>query len=168
MLSSFNLMAIDEASATTITTGQSYLFNFDCSACPIPTSSFSSAKIFIGIDHSTIINDGEVDSGAIKVFAELNGSSLQSTEGWRDNMLPDSTSYLSQIFTDGLFSIEFTATEGSIDAVPYARMYYGSGTTRWRDAPGVLVMPNVPVPAAVWLFGSGLIGLIGVAKRKRA
>lgn len=25
----------------------------------------------------------------------------------------------------------------------------------------------VPVPAAVWLFGSGLIGLIGVAKRKR-
>lgn len=26
----------------------------------------------------------------------------------------------------------------------------------------------VPVPAAVWLFGSGLIGLIGVARRKRA
>ena len=26
--------------------------------------------------------------------------------------------------------------------------------------------PVVPVPAAVWLFGSGLIGLIGVARRK--
>jgi hypothetical protein len=26
----------------------------------------------------------------------------------------------------------------------------------------------VPVPAAVWLFGSGLLGLIGVARRKRA
>ena len=26
----------------------------------------------------------------------------------------------------------------------------------------------VPVPAAVWLFGSGLLGLLGVAKRKRA
>ena len=26
----------------------------------------------------------------------------------------------------------------------------------------------VPVPAAVWLFGSGLLGLIGIAKRKRA
>jgi len=25
----------------------------------------------------------------------------------------------------------------------------------------------VPVPAAVWLFGSGLIGLVGVARRKR-
>ena len=26
---------------------------------------------------------------------------------------------------------------------------------------------NVPVPAAVWLFGSGLIGLIGIARRKK-
>ncbi len=28
--------------------------------------------------------------------------------------------------------------------------------------------PVVPVPAAVWLFGSGLIGLIGVARRKKS
>jgi hypothetical protein len=27
---------------------------------------------------------------------------------------------------------------------------------------------NVPVPAAVWLFGSGLLGLVGVARRKHA
>lgn len=27
---------------------------------------------------------------------------------------------------------------------------------------------EVPVPAAVWLFGSGLIGLVGVARRKKA
>lgn len=26
----------------------------------------------------------------------------------------------------------------------------------------------VPVPAAVWLFGSGLIGLIGIARRKKS
>lgn len=29
-------------------------------------------------------------------------------------------------------------------------------------------VPQVPVPAAVWLFGSGLLGLIGVARRKKA
>ncbi len=29
------------------------------------------------------------------------------------------------------------------------------------------VITTVPVPAAVWLFGSGLIGLIGFARRKR-
>ena len=32
----------------------------------------------------------------------------------------------------------------------------------------VLSVSSVPVPAAVWLFGSGLLGLIGVARRKAA
>jgi len=27
--------------------------------------------------------------------------------------------------------------------------------------------PAVPVPAAVWLFGSGLLGLVGIARRKK-
>jgi len=30
----------------------------------------------------------------------------------------------------------------------------------------VRVVPVVPVPAAVWLFGSGLLGLVGVARRR--
>lgn len=29
-------------------------------------------------------------------------------------------------------------------------------------------IPAVPVPATVWLFGSGLLGLVGVARRKKA
>jgi len=29
-------------------------------------------------------------------------------------------------------------------------------------------LAHVPVPAAVWLFGSGLLGLVGVARRKKA
>jgi len=33
-------------------------------------------------------------------------------------------------------------------------------------APETLV--GVPIPAAVWLFGSGLVGLIGIARRKQA
>ena len=28
--------------------------------------------------------------------------------------------------------------------------------------------PEIPVPAAVWLFGSGLLGLVGVARRRKA
>lgn len=30
------------------------------------------------------------------------------------------------------------------------------------------VGPEIPVPAAVWLFGSGLLGLVGVARRKKS
>jgi len=30
----------------------------------------------------------------------------------------------------------------------------------------VAVVPAIPVPAAVWLFGSGLVGLVGIARRR--
>lgn len=33
---------------------------------------------------------------------------------------------------------------------------------------GAVVASPVPVPAAVWLFGSGLLGLVGVARRKKS
>ena len=56
----------------------------------------------------------------------------------------------------------------------------GSGTAGWPNtftlgysvnesqayAVDVKVVPAVPVPAAAWLFGSGLIGLVGVARRR--
>jgi hypothetical protein len=28
--------------------------------------------------------------------------------------------------------------------------------------------PEIPIPAAIWLFGTGLLGLIGIARRKKA
>ena len=32
----------------------------------------------------------------------------------------------------------------------------------------VQIVSAIPVPAAVWLFGSGLLGLVGIARRKKA
>jgi hypothetical protein len=32
---------------------------------------------------------------------------------------------------------------------------------------GIVEQTAVPVPAAVWLFGSGLLGLVGIARRKQ-
>ena len=46
-------------------------------------------------------------------------------------------------------------------------------TVQFRASPGTLPGDNfgretvVPVPAAVWLFGSGLLGLIGMARRRK-
>jgi len=37
-----------------------------------------------------------------------------------------------------------------------------------NDVYAVFAPAAVPIPAAVWLFGSGLLGLIGVARRRKA
>ena len=33
---------------------------------------------------------------------------------------------------------------------------------------GMYLEAEIPLPAAVWLFGSGLLGLVGIARRKKA
>ena len=56
--------------------------------------------------------------------------------------------------------------------VTYIDLWDGFSSTNLTPVVGgfetdVYVNP-VPVPAAVWLFGSGLIGLIGIARRKKS
>jgi hypothetical protein len=70
----------------------------------------------------------------------------------------------------------WSATEDASDTTKARRyaMYNGSqGSTNksWvRDAWAVQSgdVSAVPVPAAAWLFGSALLGLIGISRRKRA
>ena len=42
-----------------------------------------------------------------------------------------------------------------------------TGTSFW-ELSGTATPSAVPVPPAVWLFGSGLLGLVGAARRKKA
>ena len=78
---------------------------------------------------------------------------------------------------DRIFELSFTpsADEGDIAEI-YADALIikdACGTFCFNDNPttanlNVALVEPVPVPAAVWLFGSGLIGLIGVTRRKKA
>ena len=49
----------------------------------------------------------------------------------------------------------------SVDIIVVASPFGGGGAY-------VEVQSAIPVPAAVWLFGSGLLGLVGLARRKKA
>lgn len=43
---------------------------------------------------------------------------------------------------------------------------FNTGTMSFLGNPNLVAAGVVPVPAAMWLFGSGLIGLVGIARRK--
>ena len=42
------------------------------------------------------------------------------------------------------------------------------GAQQYGVYKSVSSVPAVPIPAAVWLFGSGLLGLVGVARKKKS
>lgn len=71
------------------------------------------------------------------------------------------SSYLTLSGYNGItVDFDHTATLSYFDLPEGASLESGSGHLYATSA--------VPVPAAVWLFGSGLLGLVGIAKRKKA
>jgi hypothetical protein len=66
---------------------------------------------------------------------------------------------------DGLFFFNNVTTCGNCYKADDTADMAGAVYAVWEEANG----PSpVPVPAAAWLFGSGLLGLVGVARRKKS
>jgi len=61
------------------------------------------------------------------------------------------------------FSEDLSSFSGQLKAIEQS----GSGLTANTTTTTFELMGEVPVPAAAWLFGSGLVGLAGVARRRR-
>ena len=75
------------------------------------------------------------------------------------------------IAVDGIWCAAYTILAGDgpfLNAVAAVTVVDSLGTTGPVADDETFRINAVPVPPAVWLFGSGLIGLIRVAKRKNA
>jgi hypothetical protein len=65
---------------------------------------------------------------------------------------------------EGILSMTDSANTSLVTDEAATRTYVDSASILGRPYASFQV---VPVPAAVWLFGSGLLGLIGIARRKK-
>lgn len=64
------------------------------------------------------------------------------------------------------FNFELFANELIDSAEDPGAAGFAGWTAQWHQS-GTGTYTAVPVPAAVWLFGSGLLGLVGIARRKK-
>ena len=89
---------------------------------------------------------------------DINANDTDNVDNWqREGDFADSWAFVGVIDTDGFLSAELRELRGKdAQQVLLFADYFSIGVTA------------VPVPAAVWLFGSGLLGLIGIARRKKA
>ena len=118
---------------------------------------FDSAKLQINsVTINTAIYDFFPDGG------ELLSPGLWGTVGF-DTFFTAPTGNMT------IATINLTALmEGSSQLVILNSAFFDDGTDQLNPTllPGTV--SSVPVPAAVWLFGSGLLGLLGIARRKKA
>jgi len=71
-------------------------------------------------------------------------------------------------FGGGAFSANLSYIGGSMMGSFTGGDLVGNFSATGTVIATVAEVQAVPVPAAVWLFGSGLIGLVGIARRKKA
>lgn len=82
----------------------------------------------------------------------------------------DFVSNLNLYFFDSLQNREigFSTNIGSWGEEQTSMYNPGSNIRYVSGGSATVIASTVPVPAAIWLFGSGLLGLTGLARRKKA
>ncbi len=162
--------------------GENFFGSFEMDESVV--ASGSSIKIFTGAMDNFTLNVGSFvftgENGNIRQFSSAGGTSdffsvsidnivgtLTGNVGssiltgfkvdWRGANLFDPTSQLANNLTIADFS--YTRTTIEFDNTVF--------NTAINNASDITFGPSaVPVPAAAWLFGSGLLGLVGIARRR--
>ena len=84
-----------------------------------------------------------------------------------ENDTEDTSGYYSSEISDA-YNVSYIYRLGSGELYPITQTNAGFSYT-WAVHDGdISLLSNVPIPAAAWLFGSGLLGLFGMARRKKA
>lgn len=118
--------------------GVTTIGGFDCATVDVVDFTFSTAI------SDLMFQTAQQDTGDTASASIYAGATLLATININGDMLVDFTGYsgVTSLIINDLASTGFGFAYGDFSFTP------------------------VPVPAAVWLFGSGLLGLVGIARRK--
>jgi hypothetical protein len=112
-------------------------------------------------DTQTVLNDTftVIDAGTYRaILTDFEFPEPMSQSGMA---VTTATELLGSLNAPGSFT--FDATPGD-----YFVSFFGEAGASTSYGMYGIEISQVPLPAAVWLFGSGLLGMIGIARRKKA
>lgn len=179
----WNVVAADSTGGTAVG-GQRYLSTTNATLATVKnaknsnlTTGMSSVDNYINASNARGTQGGTSSSTAINgsntaVAAEGFAYFQNGFANWISNTTFDSTALVGGSLgfvsmqassTNGLSKISATQF-GSVDGVATWTLASNGDLSYSVPAP----VSAVPVPAALWLLGSGLIGMVGVARRKSA
>lgn len=137
----------------------------DSAEDPIPTVCYQNdgLKVESETGNTLYAFGGRIDtanSGKITFLldgVDINGNNTDNIDNWqREGEWADSWNFVGVIDPDGFLSAELLELRGK----DYQQVLLFSDDF-------TIGMSPVPVPAAVWLFGSGFLGLVGIARRRK-
>jgi len=129
-----------------------------------------------------VVNEFDLSRSNVRgtiAMAKLSGDPDSATSGWFFNLADNSANLDFQNGGFTVFGRVIGNGMGVVDAIAALPVYnaggtfgnlpltgYTGGSITGANLAMVTNVAAVPVPAAAWLFGSGLLGLIGVARRR--
>ena len=160
--------------------GQDFSFDFDLTPSDYEVGSSSSFTVSVQGDFVDQLTDnasitiGGDDKGSFNPFSveayDVVFRGFSNTNAYQyklnfDLSAAQTTAFMNNSnvvvdFSDGVVALcgwwNYGNCIENVSDAPYAKLDY------------TYEVSNIPVPAAVWLFGSALLGLAGVARRKKA
>ncbi len=160
------ILSVNIAQAAIVNPGDVYRMDFDFSSDPF-SGPYSNAaySIFFGsdaLDNGANLNVSLYDSSDI-----FYGSGFLTGSASNDINIEIGSGFgLVSPMTDTIGYVLLTST-ATFELLDFSLMLLDSSGSLWTEKALLPITQVVPVPAAAWLFGSGLIGLIGIARRKK-
>jgi len=112
---------------------------------------------FDSLDFDVLLN-GEMFGAAGSIFGNNEATGSDALAAFDDSL------FTFGLLSAGNYELQFMMDMDTGSGSDFfGEFVFGAG-----DGTDAVQLSAVPVPAAIWLFGSGLIGLVGLARRKNA